>query len=490
MRLPLLLLGALLLRVLFFGGLLGWDDIEYWEAARALRAGDWAPHSTFQLRYTVTLPLALCQAWLGEREWAAFVVPLAYSTAHLALAWALGRLVGGVRVAVAATVLLAIVPLDVIAATDLHADLPLAVFLAAAGYAVLRAETSPERQAGWLAAAGLALGLAVITKEVALALTPFLALRLVRDEHAWRRGAWVALGGISVLLADVVWSAALTGHPLYRYATQVGLHAATVATSPPGYRWMLGYSSMLLDPLSGSFGYFAGLFYVVVIATWWGLRRGEPPMGWLTLWWGSLLVAFNFAPLDRSFQWPLFHHFARTLHPLLIPFVLAAGLWLGPGLAGRRVLRAGIAVVVAGLALVGIVVTHRDYRSWAIVARQAAPVIARLPADARVVTDTLTANQLRFLLPDRRDGIVASWSGPLTDDRGPLFVLTNPVYLAEAQRGHRESSWTVPAPSASWQPVAQFVRRPRPSLRGMLGRLSIGPAPASPQVVAALWRVG
>ena len=57
-----LLAVALGLRLVFFGGLLGWDDLEYWEAARALRAGDYAPASTFQLRYTLTVPLAVAQA--------------------------------------------------------------------------------------------------------------------------------------------------------------------------------------------------------------------------------------------------------------------------------------------------------------------------------------------------------------------------------------------------------------------------------------------
>jgi hypothetical protein len=246
---------------------------------------------------------------------------------------------------------------------------------------------------------------------------------------------------------------------------------------------------MLLDPSSGSFGYFAGLFYVVAAATAWGLRRGQRPVGWITLWWAGLLLAFNFAPLDASFRWPLFHHFARTLHPLLIPFVLAAALWLCLGLAGRPVVRSSIVVAVTALAAVGIVVTHRDYRSWAIVARWAAPVIATLPAEARVVTDTVTASQLRFLLPARRERIVPYSGGRVGDEGGPVFVLADPASPAAVSPPHPGSASAIPPPSPSWRPVAQFVREPRPSIRGTLRRWLTRSHPESTPIVAGLWRV-
>src|SRR6266536_3532726 len=239
--LPALLCGALALRLAFFGGLLGWDDVTYWEAARALRAGDYAPHSTF-------------------------LVPLAYSMAHLVLTYALGLLWGGVAVATAATALLAIVPLDVIAATDLHADLPLAVLLAATVYAVMRGEASPSRGRHWFLAAGVMLALAVATKEVALALAPFLAVRRALARRRPRGYGWAAIGFLGIAAAETIWLAALTGDPLYRYGGQAALHAGTVSAMAPGYGWMLGYPSMLLDPLGGAFGYFAGLFYLVVAA--------------------------------------------------------------------------------------------------------------------------------------------------------------------------------------------------------------------------------
>jgi 4-amino-4-deoxy-L-arabinose transferase-like glycosyltransferase len=492
-RLVALLVAALAIRLIFFGGLLGWDDVEYWEGARALRAGTYAPMSTFQLRYTVTAPLAIAQAWLGEREWALALVPLMYSAAHLVLAGGLGWLCGGASVATTAVALLGIVPLDVIAATELHSDLPLAVFLAATVYAVLRGERVTRARGRWFVPAGVALGLAAATKEVALALLVVLILRLwlVKRWAGVAHYGWLVAGFLGVVVAETAWLAVVTGDPLYRYRGPIaGFHAATVLSAAPGYAWMASYPNMLLNPLSGSFGYFAGVFYLVVASTVWALRRSERALVPLGIWWGTLLLLLNFAPLDATFTRPLFHHFARTLHPLLIPFVLAAGLWLVHGLGGRRLVRTCVVGVVAVLAVLGILTTHADYRAWAAIARRAAPFIETLPPDVRVVTDPLTAAQLRVLLPAWRERIMSYSSGPLAEAGGSVLVLADPFHLALARQRGETPPGAMVSPPASWERVMQFDRRPRMSLRGTLKRWlgrGAGPAPEAPSVT--LWRV-
>ena len=487
LRLVALLGAALGVRLVFFGGLLGWDDIEYWEAARALGAGHYVPTSSFGLRYTLTVPLALGQAWLGEHEWVLSLVPLAYSMAHLGLAWALGLLCGGRTVATVAVALLAILPLDVIAATDLHADLPLAVFLATAVYAVLRGERATRRRWAWFLLAGVALGLGVITKEVALALLAALALRRFGmpgrvDVAAY---GWLVGGLLSVTVVEMVWLAVVTGNPLYRYLGPIaGLHAATVRPLPPGYGWMLGYPGMLLNPLSGSFGYFAGVVYLVVAGTIWGLRQRASLVAQLGIWWGVLLALFNFAPLDPSFTRPLFHHFARTLHPLLIPFVLTAALWIRQGLHERRRRRLLVLAPVLVLAALGIVITHADHRSWGAVAREAAPVIDRLPPETTIVTDPVNASLLRFFLPARRDRILTERHAATAAAEGCVIALTDPVFAHDEPAGL--------SPSPAWDRLVRFDRRPRPSLRAMLHPLlSRRPADAvdAPPMEASLWQV-
>jgi hypothetical protein len=491
--LALILGGALALRLGFFGGLRGWDDIEYIEAARGLLAGDLAPHSVFWTRYGLVVPLAVTRAWLGPGELAAELVPLVYSLAEIGLAGALGLLYGGMAVGLTAAALLAVVPLAVMAASDLHTDLPLAVFWASTIYAVKRGEAEGSRRRLWLVGAGLALGAAYLTKEVALALVVVLGLRLLWSRRGLRGYGMLAGALAAVVLADGLWFQAVAGVPWLRYSPSLArLHAESVLLDPPGHAWMLGYARALLDPLDGSFGYFGGLFFLVAAASVWGLRRRDGRMRELVIWWAPVLLLFNFAPLDRSFGRPLFYHFARTLHPLLVPFVLAVALWLVEARWGRPWQRA---LVVAGfgmLAAAGIWTTHFDSRAWAAAARQVALIVGREPASTVVASDVTNRALLRTLLPDRRDRIVWYGEHPIGSlPRGSL-VLGDPVFLATDRQRGRAVPDALLSPPGDWEEVAEFFRPRRQSLRA-LGLGWVGRPPAAPSGLSAepvvLWRL-
>lgn len=487
-----LVAAALALRLGFFGGLVGWDDVDYIDAAKALRHGEYVVTSTFRLRYTVTVPLALTQAWFGETEVSHALVPLAYATAHLVLAYLLGTLYGGVSLGRLAVALLAILPLDVLAATDLHADLPASVFMAAAVYAVARGELASGRARYWLFAGGVALGLAFLAKEVAL----LLVLVLAGLAWAHRRRfvlltpyAWLALGLLLVVMVDMAWMTVAAGHPLYRYSRPAAeFHLALMRSVPPGRDWMLGYPLMLLNPFAPAFGHFAGIFYLVLAGTVWGVRRRQAVVAGLTIWWATLFLLLNFAPFDRTFTRPLFHHFARTLHPLCVPFVIITALWLRDALGGRRVLRAAVVGAFTLLAIAGIWATHFDQRQWAAVARQAAPVIDRFPNETVVVGDGVTMSLLRLLRPHRADHLFV-FGQPGAPRSGPMLVLRDPQYLSGQSRAPGPLPPEVFAPPRDWERVGTFSRPRRPSLRAALRGLLGQPPPRGIDEPASLWKV-
>lgn len=485
--------GALAVRAGFFGGLLGWDDVEYVEAARALRAGDYAPSSSFRLRYGLIVPLAATQAWLGPSEYAAALVPLIFSLGSLVLVYALGVLYGGPSLGLAAAGLLAVLPLDVIAATDLHTDLPVSFCMAAAFYAVKRGEAGGAWERVWFMSGGLALGLAYLTKEVALSLVVVLAIRLLWLRR-WCKGyGWLTVALLVVVCADGLWLWWLTGTPWYRQSTvATAPHVGRMMMSAPSYTWMVSYPSMLLNPLDGNFGYFAGIAYPVLASSIWGLRRRDPAVQELFIWWGSLFVVFNFAPLDSSMTRSLFHHFPRTLHPLLIPLVLTAALWLLRGLEGRSAFRGGIILLVGALAAAGIWATHFDYHLWASASRQAAVTIAGQPSGIRVAADPYNAGLLRILLPDRRERIVTYADAALAAPGVPTLVLRDPLFWESAiHQGHPVPS-AVQSPPASWERVGEFTRQRRSSLRiTLLQWMGVDHSVDEPRAPepASLWRV-
>lgn len=475
---------AVVVRLAFFGGLLGWDDAEYMEAASAFRRGDFAPVSTVHLRYGIVVPLAAVQAALGETELAAAVLPFAWSILAVGLAYALGRLFGGPPVALVAAGIVAILPLEVIGASDLHADVPAGVALAATIYAVVRADRADAARARWLLAGGVAFGIAYVMKEIAVALVAVLVVR-----WAWRRTyardlAWFAAGFAVVAVVQGAWLARLTGDPFFMHsATAFEMHAGTIRSAPPGYAWMLQFPAALLHPLAPAFGYFAGLGFLVIAGTIWMLRHGHPGAGDLLLWWGVLFLAFNFAPLDRSFTRPLFHHWARTLHPVVIPFAVVAAVWIARGLGARPRLRAGVATAFVALAGLGVWSASADHRAWATPARAAARVFSTSARDGCVSADVFNARLLRLMLPADRERFVV-WSDPGAARTACRFVLYDPVFArSAAERGHRAPP-DVLAPPSHWRRVAEFTRPPRPSLRSALFG-GARPAGASPVV---LWR--
>ena len=487
-----LLLAALTLRLVFFGGLLAEDDALYWEAARGLRAGDYVRLPAYATRHGVVVPLALFQAWFGENEYAAALASLLYSLGELALAYGLGVLYGGRAVGLVAATLLAVLPLDVIAATDVHRDLPLAALLAAAFYAVKRGELASRRASLWFTLGGAALGLAYLTKEIAIVFAVAFAACHWRRARDWRGAGWFAAAFVATLAGDAAWFGWVTGDPWFRYSPAVlSLYAREGRRlSVASFAWMLDYPSMLMNPLSGHFGYLAGIFYLVLGSVIWGRR--DPAVREIAVWWLPPLIVLNFLPLDLTFTRPGAPHFPRYLHPLLVPFALTASLWVVRGLARRPLVRAAALAGFGGLACAGILLAHFDYRIWAAPARQAAAFMARLPADAVVATDPTSTWLLQALAGDARERVVPFAAVDLAAPRRPTFVLRDPILLFSDTGRPLEVPSAVASPPASWEMIAQFPRPARPSLRAtVLGWLGARPRASRPSTAdsVVLWKV-
>jgi 4-amino-4-deoxy-L-arabinose transferase-like glycosyltransferase len=481
-RLAALLVAAVALRATFFVGLIGWDDVEYRESSARLVAGDLMPRSLFGLRWGLTLPLAAVQAMGGEGERATALVPMAYSLAAIVLAFVLGRRLAGARAGLVAAAVLTVLPLDVLAASDLHADLAASVFLALAASLALRGQVAGARAMPCFALAGAALAVATLTKESSLALAAVLVVWGVWRGVPRAAGAAALAGFAVVLAADAAWLRWVTGDWAYRLSPAVtGLHRQHMLMLEPSSTWMLDYLGMLLNPASGRFAELGGVFYLVLGAAVIAVRARTPGIREVTVWWGVLLAALSLAPHDLSFTRPLFFHFPRTLQPLAVPFALTIGLG---SVAMRRARVASVALIAFTLVSgVGLWAAHFDYRQWAAVARQAAPVLERAPRDVAVVTDPTSAALLRSLLPARRASIVTTDAGL---PAGAALVLRDPLFIASALHHRRPVPAEVLAPPDRWERVAVFERPRRPRLRGWM-HAEGGMPPAE---TATLWRVG
>jgi hypothetical protein len=461
-----LVVAALALRVTVAVGAVHWDEVLYWECARALRHGDMAPTTIFCVRYGVVVPLAAMQALFGETQFALMLVPVLYSLALLFVAYGLGLLYGGQQTGILAVALLAVLPLDVVYATDVHTDLPIAVFWAITMYAVKRGEIAGR--IAWFIAGGLSLGLAYLTKEIGGLFLVVLLARLVWLRHGWRSHFILGLTFLGVIAADWSWMAWVTGAPLNRWI--VGrAHIADITTMDPSLDWMLAFPSWLFDPLAPYFGITGGIGYLAIAAGVWGWLRRDRGIAELALWWGLLFLALNFAPLDPTFRLPLFRRYPRTLHPLILPLVLMAALWLACGMARYRRACAALLTVFTLVSGVGIWSLSEDRKQWAAVARQAAPLIQHAAPEGLVVTDIRSAWFLRVLLPARSERIVVYSDVDMARLSPGTLVLTDPRFLRSEFKDNPTPVAMLAAPP-SWECVATLPPPRRVSVRRLIVR--------------------
>jgi 4-amino-4-deoxy-L-arabinose transferase-like glycosyltransferase len=325
----LVLAAAIGLRLVFFTGIILFDDVYYLERARQLAAGDFSlPRSYFESRLGTVLPAALAYRLLGVTPLASAAFAFACSIGSVIVAYALGRRLFDERTGLLAALLFAFFPLDVLGATGLMPHTPQAFFTGAAVGAFLLADR--ERRPALHLVAGLGFGAAALIHEstlMCLAFYPVYALAVARP---WRGHLLAAAGLAAALALDPLIHGAM-GDPWVHLRRLNLLHtgAERIDTAWKGFnvRWLgepilryfteqeLGLYPLLVFPLAVWRLFRArgpaerGAAAFVVIAGLWMLYGSTSPIA--------------YAPMTRL---------PRYLAPLAVP-----GCWLlGHQLAARR----------------------------------------------------------------------------------------------------------------------------------------------------------
>jgi 4-amino-4-deoxy-L-arabinose transferase-like glycosyltransferase len=229
-RAVLLVLGiALALRIAFFSGLVGSDDLVYARAASDLLRGHVQLPPTHQTaRVGLIGMIALAFAPLGVSEIALVLPTIAASLLQIALAFLLLHRMGRAGEGLVAAAILAVLPGDVLAATQVYPDGPAAAALAAF---VVLSWPRPDRRRGTSAlsaiGAGLCLGLAYLIKEtslVALVVWGPAMLLAARFGQGFSRRALVlvVLAAAAVGIAEATFYGVACGDPLARLHALAG----------------------------------------------------------------------------------------------------------------------------------------------------------------------------------------------------------------------------------------------------------------------------
>jgi hypothetical protein len=169
---------------------LGYDEGVYWQTLRAMASGHSLYSSVFMSQPPFfALSIFPIYALLGQSLFAARAAILLYSILGIVAIYAIGRAIGGARVGLGAAVLLASDSRYTTASVTLRSDLP-ALVLALVGIALaLEASRHPRHRRWLIATSGGALGLALMTKLLAVVALVPVALTLALPLRSMLAGA-------------------------------------------------------------------------------------------------------------------------------------------------------------------------------------------------------------------------------------------------------------------------------------------------------------
>lgn len=295
-----LLGAALLLRVVFYSGFFGSDEVSYTEAAYRLLDGDWTVASYVgSNRYGVNLPMAAMGALFGRGEWSAAVYSMACSLAEVALLAGLGARVVGVRAALAGAWLLALTPLHINLAGRLAADAPMALTLTAAFLLFFRAElsTSGRGRAWGFFLAGAVAGWGFWIKPVAVYYVAlFLLVPLLVSRWRWE-WMWMAVGFFGMVGANCLLFAVLAGDAMFLFKTMAERRASGYLEAELSTGASMNAPWYYLVYLFGKVYHTLWLGPLAVLGLWAARRMEAERRRLLLLWALGLLIAFSLFPV-------------------------------------------------------------------------------------------------------------------------------------------------------------------------------------------------
>ncbi len=450
---------AAVLRLAFFNGPFGSDDVVYFRRALDVAQGQWSSANyNGALRYGFNVPAGVFVALFGPTPFAANLWPLLCSIGEVALVYALAGRLWGRRAALCAGLVLASMPLHMAVATRIHADSVVAFFLTLSFVLLLDADRRRDLRRYF--AAGLAMGAVYWTKELAaVTLFAFLAVALFRPQPL-RGWLYVGFGAALMFLAHLLLMQWIAGDPLHAiktvlYALGRNFVAGGDGEDAAGYYFRYLFLNPKHTWLAGFLALLALVRMTFGATTATTVHEAKADQRYVVLWLLSLLVVLSFFPVSLS---PLKLTMKQSNYITLFaaPLALLAG--HGAATLPPRLSMLAMAAVVAGGAALG-ALQQADYRAFTSNSK-AAVAFAQATPGATVVGTTNNSSISSYAAAEAGDlsaaGLVRSYadvaSGVLAGAPPKrLYAVIDPQTAGWMSHGSR-----VDAPLPCWKPLRRL----------------------------------
>lgn len=412
-----LLFFAAVLRLVFFNGFFGSDDLTYLERSTQIADGVWkSADYNGALRYGYNIPAALFIYLFGLNTFTANAWTFLCSLAEIALVYFFAARYLGTRIAVFSALVLACIPLHIALATRIHADSVLAFFLTLAFALFYMAEQSSSRKLYF--ATGLAMGMIFWVKELALVTLlvfvsyPILVRRLNKD---W---LWVIGGGLAMFAAHLILMQMIAGDPLHLIKTVTGQVQTSFIQSSNGEDGAAYYFKYLFLDIKHTWlaPFFAALAMVAILFHAIKPTHPEdthPAVSLYIVWWLLVLLAvLSFLPVSLD-PFRLVMKQSNYLNLFLASIALLSGVFLAR-LGSRILSNALFALTLLGGIALGAMEQHA-YQVFSANSKAAIAFIKTHPDDW-IVGSVNNGNMARIIATLERDPALAQRFGYLSVD--------------------------------------------------------------------------
>jgi len=314
---------SLFVRLAFFNGPFGSDEIVYLARSLDIANGQWSSANyNGALRYGYNIPSGFLIYLFGLNMFTANLWPLLCSLMEISVVFLFAWKYIGHKAALFSALFLAFMPLHVAVSTRLHADPVVSFFLTLSFIVFYKAEQESNKSLYFMT--GIFLGCVFWVKELA-ALTFFAFLlypffiRKIKSE--W---SYLVLGGLVMLLAHFILMKFIAGDPLHAFKTVIGQISRSfiVANQDEDSPWyyfhylFFNIKHTWLSPL-------LALLAILVFRNS-TLVKGNDALKYTIFWLISLLIVLSFFPVSVA---PLRFAMKQSnyLTLFLAPIALIAG---------------------------------------------------------------------------------------------------------------------------------------------------------------------
>lgn len=459
-----LLVLALAIRLAFFNGPFGSDDLVYLNRAVQISEGIWtSANYNGALRYGFNIPAGFLMYLFGVNVISANLWPLFCSIVEIVAVYVLASSLWGRRAALYATLILAFMPLHVASSTRIHADPVVACFLTLSFVFFYFAQQHGLRWLYFLA--GVAMGFVFWAKELAVVtLLAFIFYPFIWGKFD-PRWIYVVSGGIVMLLGHFALMSFIAGDPFHafkvvmRQVSQSFIQGGDVAEDGVWYYFKYLFVDIKHIGLAGIVASLSILLPVLVRHRSQKISSGT---AYVIFWLLALLGILSFMPVSLE---PLKFVMKQSnyLTLFLAPLALLAGYYVAslPRRAGLVILAT---ILGAGFFLAGM--EQQAYRTFT--------------SNSKAAVDFANNNPGTPIVGSNNNGNIAAVYSTLNQDR----------ILAESIRYMGDMPHNIPAGSVLDKKIPGFAILDKETMGWGKNAVSLGNPPSCWETIGHLVPTG